>query len=181
MNTIYKMSNQQQHVFVAMFSKTCSACIMFKRHYWENFLDIKRSGLVLFYYITEHCNNENNIQKIPEDLKNYKFFWPIFLLCTRDSWDRALRDPNASLQVSIFNGPVTIEDGKVNLTGKTGYTPENLMIWIKSEIENNPIFNQPKSLVSTSNVSKPVIKDRELENIYIKVYKNKNLNPKVLP
>lgn len=130
-------------VFVAIFAEFCGHCTTFKTTHLEKLKEelAKKQYLQTEYItLTDQASKVAMLQKYPRDLQNYLFWFPMFILFTRKSWNACAENPNSPLEGVIFNGPP--DAMKKPLTAITP-TADNLVKWIDEQLATNHIFKQP--------------------------------------
>jgi len=128
--------NTEKHIFVAIFSSTCSHCIKFKNLHWDAFKK-ENNNKIDIVEITLNNNLEELKNIYPSDLFNYFIWFPMFLLFTKSSWNDCLINKQNKLKGIIFNGPIINGIPSKN----ESMTSYNLKKWIDYELKHNELFN----------------------------------------
>ena len=169
-----------KHVFVTIFSDSCSHCKYFKDIYWSNLeKKIKEGNKLQVVEITlkTQADLEKMKKDYPLDLSSYLNWYPMFLCFTGSSWERAKNNGQEKLSGVMFNGPAIKKDNSFAPSGNTLYTDTNILAWLEYQL-NQPMFNDISIYSKGSNSTTSTKKSKNIR--YAKSYGNKKLIPRTL-
>src|SRR5437016_8207823 len=156
-------------VLVLVTAENCSACKQLKARTWGTLKsEIIKLGAVRIIEISLNTTADLPSENFyPIDIKRYIRWFPTFLLFTSKSWYAASPEVNkgskSSLEGVVFAGK--FEGGILQSIPGIGATQENVLKWLREELNNNSLFRtstsgtlppiNPSSISSTQSLSSP--------------------------
>jgi len=129
-----------RNVLVIVTANGCGACTQFKKNNLDKLKkELQQSGVVRVEHIDVPAIGAPVPEGYPTQLNSWIRWYPTLILVNGKDWnEKCANVSNSSPPIEVFNGVVV--DGKIDMARDSRKNYDELLNWIKDNIDNNTKF-----------------------------------------
>ncbi len=126
-------SSSSSPMLVLITSGDCGYCKSFKKVWPEISEAVRGMGVRIEHVMIPTMSSHVDTKVYPADLDSYRFWFPMLLLVSGTTWNRALVNRDTKLNAIMLNA-VPTDNGGVRPGGTTKMDTEGITGWIQSNM-----------------------------------------------
>ena len=134
-------------IMILVTAGNCGNCQKFKPVWPKIRNNIEKLGVVRVHEAEVPVMFTSLPPQFPKDLNRFIGFYPTFLLVEGNTWNASLNSKDIKIDARVYNGEFS--GGRMMIKdARLGYTEDNLISWINSEVKKHVVTKQNQGVDS---------------------------------